>query len=152
MRVSLKGMIFGIVLTAIAGVALASFSKSEDAIKYRQAVMTVIGHHFSWLAAVVQEQTPYDRKAVEHNAMVIKTMAGLPWDAMMFPGSAKGHTMLKASALKEKDKFMSVARELESATQKLDETAGDGDLSTVKAQFGIVAGVCKTCHSTYRMK
>jgi cytochrome c556 len=152
MRVSLKGVIFGIVLTAIGGVALANFSKSEDAIKYRQAVMTVIGHHFGWLAAVVQEQTPYDRKAVEHNAMVIKTMAGLPWDAMMFPGSAQGHTTLKASALKEKDKFMSVARKLESATQKLEETAADGDLSTLKAQFGRVAGVCKTCHSTYREK
>jgi cytochrome c556 len=152
MRVSLKGVIFGIVLTAIGGVALANFSKPEDAIEYRQAVMTVLGHHFSWLAAVVQEQTPYDRKAVEHNAMVIKTMAGLPWNAMMFPGSAKGHTTLKPSALKEKDKFMSVARELESATQKLDETAVDGDLSTVRAQFGTVAGVCKTCHSTFRKK
>jgi len=152
MSVSLKGVICAIVLTAIGGVALASFPKSEDAIKYRQSVMTVIGHHFGALAAVVKEQTPYDRKAVEHNAMVIKTMAELPWDAMMYPGSVKGHTTLKASALKEKDKFMGVARELESATQKLEETAADGDLSTVTAQFGKVAGVCKACHSTFRKR
>jgi cytochrome c556 len=152
MRVSLKGVICAIVITAIGGVALASFPKSEDAIEYRKSVMTVIGHHFGSLATVVKEQTPYDRKAVEHNAMVIKTMAELPWDAMMYPGSAKGHTTLKASALKEKDKFMREAQELESATQKLEETAADGDLSTVKAQFGIVAGVCKDCHSTFRKK
>ncbi len=152
MRVSLKGVILGIVLSAIGGVALAGFSKSEEAIEYRQSVMTVIGHHFGSLAAVVKEQAPYEQKAVEHDAMVIKTMADLPWDAMMLPGSTKGHTTLKASALKEKDKFMGVARELESTTQKLEETAADGDLSTVKAQFGVVAGVCKACHSTYRKK
>jgi cytochrome c556 len=152
MRVSLKGVICGVVLTAMCGVALAGFSKPGQAIQYRQAVMTVIGQHFGQLAAVVKGQVPYDKKDVEHDAMVIRTMAELPWDAMMFPGSAKGHTTIKATAMKEKDKFMSVARELESATRKLEETAANGDLEAVKAQFGAVAGVCKTCHSSFRKK
>jgi cytochrome c556 len=152
MKVSLKAVMCGIVLIAVGGVAFAGFANPDEAIRYRQAVMTVIGQHFGRLAAVVKGQAPYDKKDVEHNAVVIRTMAELPWDAVMFPGSAKGNTTLKGSALQEKDKFMVVARKLESATQKLAETAANDDPEAFKAQFGEVAGVCKTCHSTYRHK
>ena len=70
----------------------------------------------------------------------------------MSPGSDEGDTTLKASAMQEKDKFMAVARQFESATQKLAETAKNGDMGALKAQFGEVAGACKTCHSTYRKR
>jgi len=150
MKISLKVVICGVVLVAVSGLAYAGFAKPEDAIRYRKAVMTVIGQHFGRVAAVVKGQTSYDKKDVEHNAMVIRTMAELPWDAVMFPGSDKGDTTLKASAMQEKDKFMSVARQFENAAQKLAVEANNGDLSAVKAQFGEVAGVCKTCHSAYR--
>lgn len=150
MRISLKVVICGVVLVAMGGLAYAGFAKPEDAIRYRKAVMAVIGQHFGRLAAVVNGQAPYDKKDVEHNAMVIRTMAELPWDAVMFPGSDRGDTTLKASAMQEKDKFMSVARQFENAAQKLSVEANSGDLEAVKAQFGEVAGVCKTCHSAYR--
>ena len=68
----------------------------------------------------------------------------------MMPGSDKGDTTLSALAIKEKDKFMVVAQQFESAVQKLEQTAKSGDLEAVKAQFGEVAKSCKTCHSTYR--
>lgn len=152
MRISLKVMICGVVLVAMGALAYAGFAKPEDAIRYRKAVMTVIGQHFGSLAAVVKGQVPYHKEEVEHNAMVIRTMAELPWDAVMIPGSDTGDTTLKASAMQEKDEFMSVARKFEGATQKLFDTANKGDLDAVKTQFGDVAGMCKTCHSTYRKK
>ena len=152
MRISLKVVICGVVLIAMGGLAFAGFAKPEEAIRYRKAVMTVIGEHFGRIAAVVKEKVPYDKKNVEHDAMVIETMAGLPWEAVMSPGSDEGDTTLKAKAMQEKDKFMAVARQFESATQKLAETAKKGDLAALKAQFGEVAGSCKTCHSTYRNK
>ena len=68
----------------------------------------------------------------------------------MVPGSDKGDTTLKALAMEEKDKFMAVAQQFESAVQKLAETAKSGDMGAVKAQFGEVANSCKACHSTYR--
>ena len=152
MRISLKVVICGVVLAAMVGVAVAGFAKPEDAIHYRKAVMTVLGHHFGSLAAVIKGKAAYDKKDVEHNAMVIHTMAELPWEAFMAPGSDMGDTTLKALAMKEKDKFMAVAQRLENATQKLSETAQNGDLEAVKAQFGAVVKVCKECHSTYRKK
>jgi cytochrome c556 len=152
MRNSLKVVICGVVLVAMGSMAFAGFSKPEEAIRYRKAVMTVIGQHFGSIAAVIKGQRPYDKKDVEHNAMVIRTMAELPWEAVMSPGSDEGDTTLKASAMQEKDKFMAVARQFESATQKLAETAKNGDMGALKAQFGEVAGACKTCHSTYRKR
>jgi cytochrome c556 len=152
MKNSLKVMVCTIVLAAIGSMAYAGFAGPEDAIRYRKAVMTVIGQHFGRLAAVVKGQAPYDKQDVVHNATVIRTMAELPWDAVLFPGSDKGDTTLKSSALQEKDKLMTVARQFESATRQLAETAQNGDLAALKAQFGAVAGDCKTCHSTFRNK
>jgi len=150
MRNSLKVVVCGAVLAAMGSVALAGFAKPEDAIRYRKAVMTVIGQHFGRVAAVAKGQMPYDKEAVEHNAAVLGTLSELPWEAVMVPGSDQGDTTLKASAMEEKEKFMAVAHQFESAVQKLAETAKSGNLDAVKAQFGEVAKSCKACHSTYR--
>jgi cytochrome c556 len=152
MRVSLKVVICGLVMVAMGGLVYAGFSKPDDAIHYRKAVMTVIGQHFGRIAAVVKGQADYDQKDVVHNAKVIRTMSELPWDAVMYPGSDMGDTTLTASAMKEKKKFMGVAQRFESGAQKLVDTAEKGDLAAVKAQFGAVAGSCKKCHSTYRKR
>jgi cytochrome c556 len=150
MRISLKGVILGIVLATIGGLAFAGFDTPEDAIRYRTAVMTVIGEHFGRLAAVVTGKTPFNENAVNHDTVVLRTMAELPWDACMVPGSEKGKTTLKAKAMKEKDKFMAIAKEFEQASKKLAETAGSGDLKAIREQFGDIANNCKSCHTTFR--
>lgn len=150
MRISRKVVICGIVLAAMGGLAFAGFHKPEDAIRYRKAVMTVIGQHFGRIAAVVKGQSPYSKDEVERNAAVLRTMSELSWEAVMMPGSDKGDTTLSALAMKEQDKFMVVAQQFESAVKKLEQTAKSGDFEAVKAQFGEVAKSCKTCHSTYR--
>ena len=150
MRNSLKGVVCGVVLVATGSMALAAFAKPEEAIRYRKAVMTVIGQHFGRVAAVVKGQMPYDKDAVGHQAAVLRTLSELPWEAVMAPGSDQGDTTLKASAMEEKEKFMAGAHQFESAIQKLAETNQSGDLEAVKAQFREVAKSCKDCHSTYR--
>ncbi len=152
MKNSLKVLICGVLLAAVAGSAYAAFSKPEDAVRYRQAVMTVIGHHFGALAAVVKGQTPYEKEGVESDARVIRTMSHLPWEACLEPGSYSGNTTLKTSVQTEKDSFMKIAKEFEHASQKLLAAAKSGELDAVKAQFGEVAQNCKACHSTYRNK
>lgn len=152
MKISLKALICGVLLLAMGTAAYAGFANPEQAIGYRKAVMTVIVQHFENIAAVVKGQVPFAKKEVAHDAMVIETMAALPWEAVMFPGSDEGDTTLNPSAMKEKDKFMSVAGQLESAAKKLADAVNSGDLAAVKAQFGEVAGVCKTCHTTYRKR
>ena len=150
MRSALKGAVCGIMLLATGGMALAEFTTPEDAIDYRKAVMTVIGEHFGRIAALVTGQSPFNGKALAHHTMVLRTMAELPWEACMVPGSQKGKTTLKASAIEEKENFMAMARQFENSSSKLDETAKSGDLKTISEQFGEVAKSCKECHTTYR--
>jgi len=152
MKRSLKVVLCGALLAAMGGAALAGFAKPEDAIRYRRAVMTIMGQHFGRLEALVKGETPYDKKEAEHNAKVIQTMSELPWEAVMVPGSDKGDTTLKASAMQEKDKFMAIAQQFQKATQKLADTAGNGNLKALKAQFIEVADNCSTCHKAYRKK
>ena len=133
------------------GVAYAQFDKPEDAIQYRQSVMFLIGQHFfGRMAAVVKGQSPYDKAAFEQNAGIVETLATLPWEAFMVPGTDKGKTGLKSSAFKEKDKFMQDAKKMEAEVAKLAGTAKTGDLDAIKAQFGETGKSCKSCHDDFR--
>jgi cytochrome c556 len=142
-----------IVLTLISGflaVAHAQFANPEDAIQYRQSVMFLIGQHFGRMAAVVKGQSPYDKAAFEQNAAIVDTLAPLPWEAFMVPGTDKGKTDLKSSAFKEKDKFMQDAEKMEAEVAMLAGTAKTGDLDAIKIQFGETGKSCKSCHDDFR--
>ena len=139
------------VVALLAGAAFAQFAKSEDAIKYRQSVMSVIGTHFTRMGAVVKGEAPYTKDAFELNANVAATLIPLPWDAFMAAGSEKG-SGLKSEALAQKDQFMQLAKANQAEVAKLQAAAKGGDLNAVKTQFGAAGGSCKACHDAYRNK
>jgi len=136
--------------TGFLGVAYAQFAKPEDAIQYRQSVMFLIGQHFSRMFAMVKGQIPYDKMAFEQNAALVDTLATLPWEAFMVPGTDKGKTGLKSSAFKEKEKFMQDANKMEAETARLAETAQTGNFDAIKNQIGETAKSCKSCHDDFR--
>jgi len=133
-------------------IADAQFSKPEDAIKYRQAVMFLMSQHFGRMGAMVKGQIPYDKAIFTHNARVVEMLSRLPWEAFMVPGTDKGKTALKASAFEEKAQFQEHAQALEVNTAKLLSVAETGDLSAGKDQFGEVGKSCKACHDRFRSK
>lgn len=139
-------VIFGILI----GAALAQFSKPEDAIKYRQSVMFVIGQHFGRLGAMVKGEQPYDQMAFESNTAVIEALSGLPWEAFLVPGSDRGKTTMKSSVLKDPDGLKSLSQQFQFEVGKLSAAAKGNDLDTIKAQFGAVAQSCKNCHGKNR--
>jgi len=149
-----KRMTWVLVLAVVglsAGAAFGQFAKTEDAVKYRQSVMSVIGTHFTRMGAVVKGEAPYDRDAFEQNASLLATLTKLPWDAFMVAGSDKDSKM-KAEALAQKDKFMDLAKANRAEVAKLAAVAKGGDLNAVKAQFGETGKTCKACHDMYRNK
>jgi len=140
-------------LALVAGVitaADAQFAKPENAIGYRQAVMTLIGNHFGRMAAVVKGQSPYERNDFVRNAALVETLSKLPWEAFMFPGTDKGATRLKPEAFLEKSEFNEKARKMEAAVTQLVSAANSGNLDTIKDQFGQVAKSCQECHKQFR--
>ena len=142
-----------IILMAMAAtVVYAKFNKAEDAIRYRQATMTLIGQHFGGMGQVVKGKQPYDQASFSENAAVLEMLSKLPWEAFLFPESDRSKTKLKSNALKNKDEFMQAARMLEDETAKLAADAKAGDFNAIKAQFGATAKSCKNCHGEFKSK
>jgi cytochrome c556 len=135
----------------LAGAAYAQFAKTEDAIKYRQSIMFLVGQHYGRMAAMVKGAQPYNKEAFEKNAVLVDTLYRLSLDAFMVPGSDKGSNM-KSAALAEKDKFTQMHNTTAAELAKLATVAKGGDMSAIKTQFGAAGASCKACHDAYRSK
>ena len=75
------GIVATTTLVALSAPAYAQFAKAEDAIKYRQSALFVMGQHFGRLGAMVNGRTPFDPKVAADNAEVVAALAKLPWSA-----------------------------------------------------------------------
>ena len=147
-----KRMMWIIVLAVVgllAGAALAQFAKTEDAIKYRQSAMFLIGQHYSRMGAAVRGEAAYNKETFEKNAVLVDSLYRLPLEAFMTPGSDKGSGM-KADALAQKDKFSQMHKTTAAELAKLAVVAKAGDLNAIKPQFGAAGASCKACHDAYR--
>jgi cytochrome c556 len=134
----------------IAGGVWAQFATPDDAIAYRKSAMIMIVQHFKRMGAMVQGKVDFDKQAFEANAAAVKTLATLPWEAAMMPGSDKGDTTMSAAVFSKADDFKKTANAFEAATAKLEAVSQSGDVNAIKAQFGAVAQSCKACHSQFR--
>lgn len=130
--------------------AVAQFAKPEDAIKYRRAVMTVIGNHFGRMASVVKGQQPYVRADFSNDAELVERLSKLPWEAFMVAGTAQGDTHLKPEALGEKTEFIQAGQKFETEITKLVSAANSDNFGATKGQFGEVAKSCQGCHRQFR--
>jgi cytochrome c556 len=143
-------LIFVLALVGIlAGAAFAQFAKTEDAIKYRQSVMFLVGQHFSRMGAMVKGEQPYNKEVFEKNAVLVDSIYRLSLEAFMVPGSDRGSGM-KAEALAQKDKFTQMHNTTETELTKLSAAAKGGDVNAIKPQFGAAGASCKACHEAYK--
>jgi cytochrome c556 len=139
-------------LLTMAAPAAAQFAKAEDAIKYRQSSLFVMGQHFSRIGAMATGRAPFDSKAAADNAEVVASMAKLPW-AGFGPGTDKGgNTKANPEIWTEQAKFKDAADKLVAESGKLAAAAKTGNLDAVKTAFTATAASCKACHDVYRGK
>lgn len=129
--------------------ASAQFAKAEDAIKYRQSALFVMGQHFGRIGAMANGKVPFDAKAAAEDADIVASMAKLPW-AGFGPGTEGGKA--KPEIWKEQAKFTEYHEKMQGETVKLAAAAKTGNLDTLKAAFGATAGSCKTCHDAFRAR
>jgi cytochrome c556 len=137
-------------LLALGVPASAQFAKPEDAIKYRQSALFVMGQHFGRVGAMATGRAPFDAKVAADNAEVIASMAKLPW-AGFGPGTDKG-AVNKANpeVWSEQVKFKEAGEKLIAESTKLAAAAKTGNLDAVKTAFNATAASCKACHDVYR--
>lgn len=137
---------------SVSAPASAQFEKSEDAIKYRQSTFFVMGEHFGRIGAMANGKAPFDAKAAQDNAVIVATLAHLPWVAFG-PGTDKGaRTKAKPNLWTEQVKFQEHADKMKAATTELAAAAKTNNLDNLKVAFGDAAKSCKACHDNYRAK
>jgi len=132
--------------------ALAQFAKPEDAIKYRQSALSVMGTHFGRLAAMAQGKIPYDAKAAADNAAVVEFMSKLPWAAFGEGTDQGGNTKAKPEIWSDNAKFKDAAEKMQAEVVKLSAAAKTGKLDDLKTAVGATGGTCKNCHDNFRSK
>ena len=139
-------------LSAAALLALpahAQFAKPEDAVKYRQSALSVMGTHFSRIGAMANGRVPFDAKAATENAQVVSDLARLPW-AGFGPGTDKLSAKAKPEIWTEQAKFKDLGDKMAAESAKLLAAAKTNNLDQLKAAFGSTAASCKACHDAYR--
>lgn len=129
--------------------AAAQFQKPEDAVKYRQSALSLMGTHFSRLGAMANGRVPFDAKVAQDNAALVETLSKLPW-AGFTPETEKLRTKAKTDIWKDGAKFKQAQDNMMSEVAKLNTVAKTGNLDQIKAAFGNAAGSCKACHDAFR--
>ena len=129
--------------------AAAQFQKPEDAVKYRQSALSLMGTHFSRLGAMANGRVPFDAKVAQDNAALVETLSKLPW-AGFTPDTEKLRTKAKADVWSDGAKFKQAQDNMMSEVAKLNTAAKTGNLDQIKAAFGNAAGSCKACHDAFR--
>lgn len=127
--------------------AAAQFAKPEDAIKYRQSALSVIGTHFGRLGAMANGKAPFDAKSAQESAEIVSFMSKLPWAGF---GAGTEGGKAKPEVWKEQAKFQDLSQKMQAEVVKLDAAAKTGNLDNLKAAFGPAANSCKSCHDSFR--
>lgn len=145
----LSALALAAVVGTVALPASAQFAKPEDAIKYRQSALSVMGTHFSRLGAMANGKIAFDAKSAQESAEIVAFMAKLPWAGF---GAGTEGGKAKPEIWKEQAKFHDLSGKAEAETGKLNAAAKTGNLDNLKAAFGPAASSCKSCHDSFRNK
>ena len=150
LRPTLAASLLGAVAMLATMPAAAQFQKPEDAVKYRQSAMTVMGNHFGRIGAMANARVPFDAAQANANADVVATMSRLPFVGFVegTAGTEKGKASAKIWT--DRAKFDDGAKKMQDEVAKLVVAARTNNLDTLKTAFGAVGQTCKACHDDYR--
>jgi cytochrome c556 len=129
--------------------AAAQFAKPEDAIKYRQSALRVMGTHFGRIGAMVNGRAPFDAAAAQQNAEIATMMSTLPWQGF---GAGTEGGKAKADIWKESAKFKELSDDMGKKMVALNAAAKTGNLDNIKTAFGATGASCKACHDAFQDK
>jgi cytochrome c556 len=140
-----------LIATTFSAASYAQFAKPDDAAKYRQSALSVMGTHFGRVGAMVAGRVPFDAKVAQENIDIAVSVSKLPWAG--FGPSGEGATLKnrsKPEIWKEQAKYKEMGDKMQAELLKVQAAAKTGNLDAIKAAFGAAGGSCKACHDAYR--
>jgi len=151
----MRRFVVAVVASGVAlGASLAAMAqmKPEDAIKYRQSAMFLVGQNFGPLAGMAQGKIPYDKDAAIRYADIVAFVSKLPLQGFQPGTDSGGNTKAKPEIWENLEDFKAKLEKMQQETAKLAEVAQSGDFNAVKTQVGETGKSCKACHDKYRNK
>lgn len=144
-------LVIGLSMALLAGTASAqsAFQKPEDAVKYRQSALFIMGQHFQRVGAMASGRVPFDAAVAQKNMDVVMEVAQLPW-AGFTPETRDVRSRAKPNIWSEKTKFDEAGQNALKALTALSAASKTGNLDAVKKTFGDAAASCKACHDSFR--
>jgi cytochrome c556 len=136
---------------AVALPVAAQFQKPEDAIKYRQAAMTLQGNHLGRVFAMANGRVPFDAKVIGDQIDIVALLNRLQFAAFV-EGSDKGSTKALPEIWSAKDKWSAAVAKSQDDVLKLVAVGRSGNVEQIKAAAGAVGQSCKGCHDEFRAK
>lgn len=129
--------------------AQAQFQRPDDAVKYRQGALFVMGQHFGRVGAMAAGRAPFDAAIAQQNMEIVMVMSALPWVGFT-PETSQISSRATASVWAQKDRFDEASRQMRTALAELNEATRSGELAAVRRTFGAAAATCKACHDNFR--
>ena len=124
-----------VIATALPLIATAQFARPDDAIKYRQSALFLIGQNFGRIAAMANDKAPFDAESAKRSARVVAQLASVPWEGFA-AGTDKGTTKALPEIWTDPDKFAAAAKRFQEQAPKLLAAAETGDKGQIKAAVG----------------
>jgi cytochrome c556 len=123
-------------------------TSSENAIKYRHAVMEAMAGHTSAFSMIAFGMVDHPEFLQSHANALADAGAQL---TMLFPeGSGEGETHALPAIWEEPEKFSAAVAKAEKATAELRDAAASGDRKAIVSAFKALGQSCKGCHESYR--
>lgn len=131
--------------------AHAQFAKPEDAVKYRQSAMALMGNHASRINAQLKSGRP-NVQEIQSSAALMETLSRLPFEAFTPGTDMVANTKAKPEIWQDGTKFKELSEKMQAEVSKLAVTAKGGDVKSIQTQFGAVGRACKSCHDDFQSK
>lgn len=125
----------------------------DNAIKYRKAVMKVVGANMNGVVMIAKGEVEH-KDAIAAHARMLAEAAKLSPAAFRqnTDGKGKEKTTSKAKVWNDWAEFEKGLRAMTEESGKLASLAEAGDMDALRDQIGKVGKTCKSCHDDYRDK
>ncbi|MBK6468540.1 MAG: cytochrome c [Rhodobacter sp.] len=141
----IKIAVLGAMLAA--GAAFAEGAATDPAAMQREAVMKEIGKNMGILGAMAKGEAAYDAAAAEAAKAAIVTASGTIPTAFETQGGEDATSEAKPEIWTSWDDFVKKSEALPAAVSAADVSS----VEAIGASLGSIGGVCKDCHTTYRV-
>ena len=129
---------------------MAGADTPEDAIRYRQAVMTAMSGHVSAISLISSGKSEHQEYLLSHAEALAATADQV---RKVFPaGSGTGKTKALPLIWQEPEKFQKGAEMVGAATARLRDAVKSGDKAAIGSALKPVFDSCKGCHDRYRQE